>query len=65
MAKKLSEYGTRMLDELERDRSSFRKKQIDREDAKAIAILANSTSRVMRETLNSRKFEFAKSTLSV
>jgi hypothetical protein len=65
MTKKLSEYGTRMLDELEKDRSSFRKKDIEREDAKTIAILANSTSRVMRETLNSRKFEFAKSTLSV
>jgi hypothetical protein len=63
--KKISDYGVKLLKELEHDRKSFRNKDMDREDAKTIAIMANSTSRVMRETLNSRKFEFAKKTLSV
>lgn len=59
MAKKLSQYGIELLDELKKDRSKFRKGEIDGADARSIAQLANSTGRIMRETLNSKKFEIA------
>ena len=56
---KVSSHGHRLLKELEADRRNFRDKKIDVKEAQTLAILANSTSRVMRETINSKKFELA------
>jgi len=55
--KRISEYGTVVLDELEGDRADFRRGKIDADTARTVATLCNSTSRAMGETLRARKFE--------
>lgn len=59
MSKKLSQYGMELLTELEADRKSFRKGDMEVIKAKTISTMANSTSTAIRTSLACQKFETA------
>lgn len=59
MAKKISKYGYDLLDELQADRKNYRSGKIDSDQARTVATLANSTTRAMRATLLSKRYEAA------
>lgn len=59
MAREISSYGFDALDEMEKDRKDLRSGDLDIKMAQVRCTQANSTARLMGETLRSKKFETA------